>query len=47
LLEREYFYEKTSKKLLKEYVNSQHFTGRTDIKNGTKELFSRATAFTF
>ncbi len=32
--------EKTSKELLKEYVNSQHFTSTTDIMNGMKELFS-------
>ncbi len=32
--------EKTSKELLKEYVNSQHFTSTVDIMNGMKELFS-------
>ena len=32
--------EKTSKELLKEYVNSQHFTSTTDIMNSMKELFS-------
>ncbi len=32
--------EKTSKELLKEYVNSQHFTSTADIMNGMKELFS-------
>ena len=32
--------EKTSKELLKEFVNSQHFTSTTDIINSMKELFS-------
>ena len=32
--------EKTSKELLKEFVNSQHFTRTTDIMNSMKELFS-------
>ena len=32
--------EKTSKDLLKEFVNSQHFTSTTDIMNSMKELFS-------
>ena len=32
--------EKTSKELLKEFVNSQHFTSTTDIMNSIKELFS-------
>ncbi len=32
--------EKTSKELLKEYVNSQNFTNTSDIMNGMKELFS-------
>ncbi len=32
--------EKTSKELLKEFVNSQHFTSTTDIMNSMKELFS-------
>ncbi len=32
--------EKTSKELLKEYINSQHFTSTADIMNGMKELFS-------
>ena len=32
--------EKTSKELLKEFVNSQQFTGTTDIMNSMKELFS-------
>ncbi len=34
--------EKTSKELLKQYVNSRHFTGTADIVNGMKELFSDA-----
>ncbi len=32
--------EKTSKELLKEYVNSKNFTSTADIMNGMKELFS-------
>ena len=32
--------EKTSKELLKEFVNSQNFTSTTDIMNSMKELFS-------
>ncbi len=32
--------EKTSKELLKEFINGQHFTSTTDIMNGMKELFS-------
>ncbi len=32
--------EKTSKELLKEFINSQHFTSTTDIINSMKELFS-------
>ena len=32
--------EKTSKELLKEFVNSQRFTSTTDIMNSMKELFS-------
>ncbi len=32
--------EKTSKELLREFVNSQHFTSTTDIFNAMKELFS-------
>ena len=32
--------EKTSKELLKEFVNSQTFTSTTDIMNSMKELFS-------
>ena len=32
--------EKASKELLKDYVNSQHFTSTTDILNSMKELFS-------
>lgn len=32
--------EKASKELLKEFVNSQHFTSTTDILNSMKELFS-------
>ena len=32
--------EKTSKELLKEFVNNQHFTSTTDIMNSMKELFS-------
>ena len=32
--------EKTSKELLKEFVNSQNFTNTTDIMNSMKELFS-------
>ena len=32
--------EKTSKELLKEFVNSQTFTSTTDIMNSIKELFS-------
>jgi len=32
--------EQTLKELLKEFVNSQHFTSTTDIMNSMKELFS-------
>ena len=32
--------EKASKELLKEFVNSQHFTNTTDIMNNMKDLFS-------
>jgi len=32
--------KKTSKEILKEFVNSQHFTSTTDIMNSMKELFS-------
>lgn len=32
--------EKTSKELLKEFVNSQNITSTTDIMNSMKELFS-------
>ena len=32
--------EKTSKELLRDFVNSQHFTSTTDILNSMKELFS-------
>ncbi len=32
--------EKASKELLKEFVNSQHFTSTTDIMNSMKDLFS-------
>ena len=32
--------EKASKELLREFVNSQHFTSTTDIMNSMKELFS-------
>ncbi len=32
--------EKASKELLKEFVNSQHFTSTTDIMNRMKDLFS-------
>ena len=32
--------EKTSKELLKEFVNSQNFTSTTDIMNSMKELFN-------
>ena len=32
--------EKTSKELLREFVNSQNFTSTTDIFNAMKELFS-------
>ena len=32
--------EKASKELLREFVNSQHFTSTTDILNSMKELFS-------
>ncbi len=32
--------EKTSKELLKEYVNSPHFTSTADIMNDMRELFS-------
>lgn len=34
------FMEKASKELLKEFVNSQHFTSTADIMNSMKELFS-------
>ncbi|MCX4348143.1 MAG: hypothetical protein OSJ38_13010, partial [Lachnospiraceae bacterium] len=33
-------YGKTSKELLKEFVNSRQFTSTTDIMNSMKELFS-------
>ena len=32
--------EKASKEMLKEFVNSQHFTSTTEIMNSMKELFS-------
>ena len=32
--------EKASKEMLKEFVNSQHFTSTTEIMNTMKELFS-------
>ena len=32
--------EKASKELLRDFVNSQHFTNTTDILNSMKELFS-------
>ncbi len=32
--------EKASKELLRDFVNSQHFTSTTDILNSMKELFS-------
>ena len=32
--------EKTSKELLKEFVNSQRFTSTTETTNSMKELFS-------
>ena len=32
--------KKTSNELLKEFVNSQHFTSTNDIMNSMKELFS-------
>ncbi len=32
--------EKTSKELLKEFVNSQQFMSTTNIMNSMKELFS-------
>ena len=32
--------EKASKELLKEFVNSQHFTSTTEIMESMKELFS-------
>ncbi len=32
--------EKTSKEILKEFINSQKFTSTTDIMNSMKELFS-------
>jgi len=32
--------EKASKELLKDFVNSQHFTSTTDILNSMKDLFS-------
>ena len=35
-----FYYGKTSKELLKEFVNSQNFTSATDIMNSMKELFS-------
>ena len=31
--------EKASKELLRDFVNSQHFTSTTDILNSMKELF--------
>ena len=33
--------EKTSKELLKEFVNSQHFTSTTDIMNSMKGALRR------
>ena len=32
--------EKASKELLRDFVNSQHFTSTTDIMNSMKDLFS-------
>ena len=32
--------EKVSKEMLREFVNSQHFTSTTEIMNSMKELFS-------
>ena len=32
--------EKASKEMLREFVNSRHFTGTTEIMNSMKELFS-------
>ena len=32
--------EKASKEMLREFVNSQHFTSTTEIMNSMKELFS-------
>ena len=32
--------EKASKEMLREFVNSRHFTGTTEIMNSIKELFS-------
>lgn len=32
--------EKASKELLREFVNSQHFTNTTEIMSSMKELFS-------
>ena len=32
--------EKASKELLRDFVNSQHFTSTTDILNSMKDLFS-------
>ena len=32
--------EKASKELLRDFVNSQHFTNTTDILNSMKDLFS-------
>ena len=34
--------EKASKEMLREFVNSQHFTSTTEIMNSMKELFSDA-----
>jgi hypothetical protein len=32
--------EKTSKEMLREFVNNQHFTSTTEIMNSMKKLFS-------
>jgi len=32
--------EKASKELLRDFVNSQHFTSTTEILNSMKDLFS-------
>ena len=32
--------ERLPKELIREFVNSQHFTSTTDIMNSMKELFS-------